>query len=73
MARVPNGTGTAKISISTSTEVAAYLDDLAAVGIHGKTRSEVAKTLVGYEIERLVRERILTLRIPTTASEPRPA
>lgn len=62
MARGANDNGTARIDIRPSEEVAAYLDQLAAIGIHGKTRSEVARTLVGYEIERLIREGILKLR-----------
>jgi hypothetical protein len=43
-------------------EVAAYLEALAKVGIHGKTPAEVAKALVGNEIERLIREGIIPLR-----------
>jgi hypothetical protein len=42
--------------------VAAYLAELAKVGIHGKTPAEVAKALVGNEIERLIREGIIRLR-----------
>jgi hypothetical protein len=62
MPRRRNENDTSRISIRPSTEVAAYLDQLAEVGIHGKTRSEVARTLVGNEVERLVREGILQIR-----------
>jgi hypothetical protein len=60
--RNPNDIEGARIYISTSAEVKGYLQDLAEIGIHGKTKSEVAKTLVGYEIERLIREGVLQLR-----------
>ena len=60
--RDPNENGTARVDIRPSEEIAAYLDQLVAIGIHGKTRSEVARILVGYEIERLLREGILKLR-----------
>lgn len=53
---------TGSIHVRPSSEVIAYLDDLAKIGIHGKTPSEVAKTLIGNEIERLVREGVLTIR-----------
>ena len=62
MPRDPNENGTVRIDIRPSQEIGAYLDQLAGIGIHGKTRSEVARTLVGYEIERLVRDGILKLR-----------
>ena len=52
----------ARVHVRMSVEVVKYLDQLAAIGIHGKTRAEVAKTLIGNEVERLVREGILTLR-----------
>lgn len=65
MRRGPNANETARVYIRPSGEVAAYLDQLAKIGIHGKTRSEVAKTLIGNEIERLIRERVLRLRKAT--------
>ncbi len=64
MARERNENGTVRVDIRPSAEVAAYLDDLVALGIHGKTRSEVARALVGYEIERLIREGLLKIRAP---------
>jgi len=51
-----------RVVIRPSAEVERYLQDLADLGIHGKTKSEVAKTLVQNEIERLVRERFIGLR-----------
>jgi len=62
MPRKHNKHDTTEILIRPSAEIASYLDILAAIGIHGKTRAEVAKTLVGAEIERLIREGILRLR-----------
>lgn len=44
-----------------------YLQELADLGIHGDTRSDVARTLLTYEIERLIRENFLKLR-PTKNS-----
>ena len=51
-----------KVVIRPSSEIEAYLQDLADLGIHGKTKAEVAKALVQNEIERLVRERFIRLR-----------
>ena len=62
MARAPNENDSSRLYVRTSAEVAAYLGQLAEIGIHGTTRSEVAKTLIGYEIERLLREGVLQVR-----------
>jgi hypothetical protein len=62
MPRSPNENETSRISIRASAEVGAYLDELAVIGIHGKTRSEVAKTLLGNEVERLIRDGLLGVR-----------
>ncbi len=62
MPRKPNPNNTVPINVSASAEVAAYLDELAERGIHGKTRSEVARFLISIEIERLIREGILKPR-----------
>ena len=50
-----------RINIRTSPELVGFLDQLVDIGIHGKTRSEVVKTLISYEIERLVRENVISL------------
>ena len=39
-----------------------YLQELSDLGIHGDTRSDVARTLLTYEVERLIRENFLKLR-----------
>ena len=57
-----NSPKTGSIHVRPSADVIRYLDDLAHIGIHGKTPSEVAKTLIGNEIERLIREGMLQLR-----------
>ncbi len=57
-----SGKNDTRINIRPSDEVLEYLDDLVKIGIYGKTRTEVAKTLVYQQIERLIKERILVLR-----------
>ena len=64
MSRSKNQVGTVRVSISMSTELAAYLDDLVKLGIHGKGRSEIANTMVAREVERLITQGFLTLRKP---------
>jgi hypothetical protein len=50
-----------RINIRTTTEVCEFLDQIVDIGIYGKTRSEVAKSLISIEIERFIREGILLL------------
>ena len=50
-----------RVAISASPEIMNYLEQLASIGIHGKTPTEVAKSLVSNEIERLIREGMLKL------------
>ena len=50
-----------RVNIRTSPEIIGFLDQLAEIGIHGKTRSEVAKTLISNEVERLIREGMISL------------
>lgn len=50
-----------RINIRTSPEILGFLDQLVDIGIHGKTRSEVAKTLLSNEIERLIRDGVISL------------
>ena len=57
-----DGNGT-RINIRSSDEIVGYLDDLAEIGIHGKTRTEVAKALIATQIERLIREGLLDRKI----------
>lgn len=64
MPREPNENESARLYIRPSANMRAYLEELARLGVHGTTASEVAKTLVGYEIERLMREDILDKRGP---------
>lgn len=52
-----------RCDIRPSSEQAAYLDDLARLGLYGKTRTEVARYLVVHGLERLVQAGILTLRL----------
>jgi hypothetical protein len=61
MARPSHVDESVRIEIRVSKQTAGYLDDLIKVGIHGQNRSEVAKTLVGREIERLIAAEILKL------------
>lgn len=63
-----NDQGT-RINIRASKEVVGYLDDLAKIGIHGKTRTEVAKTLISNAVERLIKDGFLALH----RSDPRSA
>jgi len=53
--------GNCRINIRTSPEIFGYLGQLVTIGIHGKTKSEVAKTLISNEIERFIREGLITL------------
>lgn len=51
-----------RVNIRTSPEITDFLEQLADIGVHGKTKSEVAKTLISNEIERLIREGMISLR-----------
>jgi hypothetical protein len=44
-----------------SAEASAYLEDLVKVGLHGKTKAEVAKTLLSDAIQGLIKDEILVL------------
>jgi hypothetical protein len=63
MGRPQEDIKTSRIYISPSVELAGYLNELARIGIHGKTKSEVANALISREIERLVKEEILKLKV----------
>ena len=63
MPRKPNKNGTERLYVRISSENLRYLEELANVGIHGVTPSEVAKTFIGNEIERMViKEKFLNRR-----------
>ena len=72
VARVPNENGSSRLHLRPSAEVEAYLDALARIGVHGKTRSEVAKTLVGNAIVELINSGFISQR-PGAPSRPRAA
>lgn len=61
MGKQKNTAATTRITINTSTEIAAYLDDLVSIGIHGKTRAEVAERLVSTTIQQLIKDGLLKL------------
>lgn len=61
MPRLAYTSDSVRVELRLSPETGAYLDDLIGVGIHGSNRSEVAKVLVGREIERLISVGILHL------------
>ncbi len=48
-----------RVSISPSPQVSAYLAQLARLGVHGDTPTEVVEHLLSRELERLVAEGIL--------------
>ncbi len=54
--------GNKRVSISASSEIRYYLEELAELGIHGKTPTEVAKSLISNEIERLIKDGILKIK-----------
>ena len=51
-----------RLFLRPSNEVIGYLERLAKIGIHGKNPTDVATNLIGHEIERLIKERILELK-----------
>lgn len=63
MGKQKNATATARITSNTSTEIAAYLDDLTGIGIHGKTRAEVAERLVSASVQQLIKDGLLELHV----------
>jgi hypothetical protein len=57
-----------RLNIRISSHLNRYLGDLADLGVHGSTRSDVARTLLTTEVERLIREGFLKLRPAKNAS-----
>lgn len=60
MARTKNQLETASVTLSTTPPVLAYLKQLVASGLYGKSPPEAAERLVAQGIERLIREGTLT-------------
>lgn len=56
-------TDRSRLTVTLNPEILEYLDDVAKTGLYGKTRPEVAKSLISREIERLIRENIITLNV----------
>jgi len=58
-----------RINVRISLQLNRYLADLADLGLHGTTRSDVARALLTNEVERLIREGFIKIRrgkIPST-------
>ncbi len=53
-----------RLNIRMSPTLHAYLGDLSDLGLHGDTRSDVARTLLTREVERLIKEGFIKLRSP---------
>ena len=51
-----------RLNLRVSYQLRDYLQDLADLGVHGDNRSDVARTLLTYEVERPIREGFLKLR-----------
>ena len=51
-----------RLNLRVQSQLCEYLQELADLGIHGDTRSDVARTLLTYEVERLIRDGFLKLR-----------
>ena len=66
VARTKNLVETTRLTFSPSAEIVAYVDDLVRLGIHGKGRADVVNALVVREVERLIKEGFLQLRMPDT-------
>jgi hypothetical protein len=49
----------ARIYLRPSSGILEYIDQLAELGVHGQTPTEVAEGLIGREVERLIKEDFL--------------
>ncbi len=66
MARPRNRNKTARLNLSTSQAVVAYLNDLVDLGLHGSSPTEAAERLVETEIKHLIETGYLRARRPVT-------
>ncbi|MCU7838890.1 MAG: hypothetical protein KZQ94_05875 [Candidatus Thiodiazotropha sp. (ex Troendleina suluensis)] len=59
MARTPNKLDTIEVKVSTTPQIAKYLDALVETGLYGKNRSEAAERLIAKGLEDLIKENTL--------------
>jgi hypothetical protein len=59
MPRLRNSVRSVQITISTTPQTRAYLDQLVGSGIYGKNPAEAAERLIASNLERLLREGVL--------------
>ena len=59
MPRRPNAIATVVVKVSTTPLAAAYLDELVATGLYGKTQPEAAERLITRSLEALVESGVL--------------
>jgi len=60
--RGANNADSRRIQIRVTPQLADYLEELAKLGIHGGSAAEVAKYFVQAGVERMMKDRILTIR-----------